>query len=138
MPPLAHAVAGGGNIDDGRTGRKGFVKQLCKVERRRNAHRKRVAEFLIGTFVHTAGDGQSVVDEHIHPAMLFQHICGKCLQHALVGNIAHIVAALCLVNDAHMRALLFKLLRHAQPDAVRAAGDNDHFVLKHGKLSFLN
>ena len=75
--------------------------------------------------------GRRIVHQHIHPTIFPDDGPGKVLQCGLVGKIAYIVVAFCLVNDANMGTAFLKFLSDTLADAVGTAGDDDYFVLEH-------
>ena len=128
---LAHAVTRRGNVDDGRAGRKTGRKQLCQVERSRHAHAQRLIEFLIGARIQPAREGQGVVDQHVHPPVIRDHLRRKGFQRRLVAHVAHEIIIWQQVDHAYVRAGLFEFLRDDLADALRAACDHRHSILKH-------
>ena len=63
---LAHPVARGGDVHDGRPWCEVGREQLCKIERRRDAHAQSVVELLVGAAVEALHERQGVVDEVVH------------------------------------------------------------------------
>ena len=70
--------------------------------------------------------GQGVVDDDIHLGVLAQHL----------GDVAHKVVALLLVNHIHYGSLLAELIGNASANATGAAGHNHYFIFKHNSILF--
>ena len=70
--------------------------------------------------------GQGVVDDDIHLGVLAQHL----------GDVAHKVVALLLVNHIHYGSLLAKLIGNASAYSVGTTGYYDHFIFKHNSILF--
>ena len=64
--------------------------------------------------------GQGVVDDDIHLGVLAQHL----------GDVAHKVVALLLVNHIHYGSLLAKLIGNASANATGTASHDDYSVFE--------
>ena len=73
---------------------------------------------------------QGVVDDAIYSAIPVNDVGGKGLQHVFIGNIAHKMGTILLVDDTNMSAFLAKLVCDTQPDALRSAGHHNHLVVE--------
>ena len=125
---LAHPVPGRGDVHDGRTVRKMGREQLGQVKGCGNAHPQSIVEFLIAAFVDALHQGQSVVDEVIHMAVLGNHRLGELLQCGRIGNVSHETVGFQQVDNAYLRTGLAEFPGDGLADALCTAGDHNHLV----------
>ena len=125
---LAHAVAGGGDVDN--AGSRGHMgrKELGQVKGGGDSHAQGVLEVLVAPRGDARHERGGVVDQDIHLSMLRDDLFGEALQGGLVGEIPHEVIILQQVDDTDRSACGLQLLTDAPPDPPRAARD-------HGDLS---
>ena len=123
---LAHAVARGGDVDDGCALSQVLLQQFHQIEGGGDAHTQGILELLVGALVDAPHQGQGVVDDDIHLGVLAQHL----------GDVAHKVVALLLVNHIHYGSLLAKLIGNASANATGTAGHNHYFIFKHNSILF--
>ena len=105
-------------------------QQLGEVKGRGNAHLQRVVELRPAAIVDAVHLRQGVVDEVVDPRAACGDFGDEGLQHAGVGNIAHVVVAGRKVNYMYLRAVPDKFLGDAAADAMCATRHHCRFVLK--------
>ena len=127
---LAHAVARGGDIDDGCALGQVVLQQFHQIEGGGDAHTQGILELLVGALVDASHQGQGVVDDDIDLGVLAQYLGGKGLQHLLLGDVAHKVVALLLVNHIYYGSLLAKLIGNASANATGTASHDDYSVFE--------
>ena len=74
---LAHPVPGGGDVHHRRPGRKVGREQLGEIEGGGHSHPQSIVELLVAALVDAFHQGQSVVDEIVHMAVVRQYFAGK-------------------------------------------------------------
>ena len=137
---LAHAVSGGGDVDDDAAGGEVRRKQLAQIERRRDAHGQRVLKFLVGALVNPLHQRQGIVDQEVDVPVPVENGLDEGFQRFLFADVPDVMFARRDVDDLHRRALGPKGFGDRLPDAVRAARDDGDLSCKgcvHGAILLL-
>lgn len=127
---LAHAIPRRGDVDDDAAGGKVLSKQLAQIERRRDADRQRILEFLVGAIANALHQRQGVVDQEVDMPVPVQNGLGKGFQRLLFADVPDVMLARRDVDDLHRRALGPEGVGNRLPDAVRAARDDGDLSCK--------
>ena len=111
-------------FDHRRAGGEVGQQQLGQIERRGDAHRQGIGEFLPGAIVNAFHQWEGVVDQIIHVPAFFNHGRRETLQIFLLRHVAHEPAAQLDVDDVHRGAFPAKSVGNGPADAVGPAGDD--------------
>ena len=87
-------------------------------------------ELLVAARVDAFHQRYGIIDEIVHVAVLRNDLLGELLQYVFVGNVAHKVVALLLINHADLRSSLQELFGNATANALCATCHYGNFVLE--------
>ena len=122
---LAHSVAGGRDVDDGRSLGESVLEQLREIERRDDADRLRVGELLVRAFVDALEKRERVVDENVDLSALCDYISREALKRSLICKVADEPRTLLHIDYVNYRSFVRETLGDALANTLRPAGNDD-------------